>query len=691
MNVYYRELTTEANVTVTKTGNNPIEYGQEITYKFSITTTGDEGQIIIKNPKLAEAYEAGYITLGNDNTSAVLTDDGLVIEVGENGSKDITFEFTVKAQAGSEFESQFEYTVNGGATQYTDLDKINVEKTITITEKITQGSNVVVLIDQSSSMNKVSNSDNKIGEAKDAAADFVTKLFEDGTANGSTVSVFTFGTRWSCKSWSTSLIGNINGCNTEVMTAYADPIGTANDTASAATLATAIGNISENADTIIRTVNGKTVPNDLQVHKSGTPYYIALQQAYNTLSSYNNGNKNVVIFLTDGKPTTYNTTKHIYDNESTADKNARIAATNNLESIGTIRYAIKYALSTGDESVAHSILESITGKSANIYPASTGDLSGVFTELLNKVREINASNQTIRAVAEMSQELLVDADHPFIIKVNGTQKYRITSESDLRDSSKTGEIIKYNSTDGYSVNALAVTAGDKVEIIYYLPSTANRSRLSSIRSLKKSIIVQNEIEDEELESELVQDEDEMLTDETQEEKEIETEVVETEEPTDEDIKEETKEEVKEDESNTSSDETSKIEETEKVVKDETEVVETETKVEETNEVTETKEEEKTTSEVKTEEVKQEEKKTEIVEEVKEEKKETKVEEVKETVKEETKVEGNKEEPKTEEKKETTKKEEKSSEKKETTKKEEKEVTTKEEEKTTEVESKEETE
>ena len=407
-----------------------VEYGDKINYTITIKNNDTiDGSVNLKN-----------IINGNLDTTdlpeeykTLLTNEGYTINVTANNTVTIEFSLTVKANVNETVSTDLTYSVDGNKTNTIEGTKYSTEKTITIIEKneIVNGTNIVIVIDRSASMDG-----NRIKKAKEATNSFIDKVFtENGNAHGSTVTVVTFGTTANWVEWF------ISGYYEH--TPYANQIGiTATDYQTAQNLKNAVNNINNQT-----TTQGG----------SGTPYYIGLEKAYNVLYDEanglsTNGNQNAVIFLSDGKP------------DNTDNETLRANNINNLKNKNTIMYTIGFGVA--ENSDAHNVLKTVAyNNTNNTYLAKddgTNDLINVFSAISSSIADKNEAKQTSKGVAEIGQTVVADSTHQIIVKVNGTETYKFNS---LEEALASGVIIS-NAT-GYKVNATKFQAGDKIEVSYY--------------------------------------------------------------------------------------------------------------------------------------------------------------------------------------------------------------------------------
>ncbi len=399
------------------------------------------------DPLLMAAIKAGKIKVVSDQYE-VLTSDGYLLEVEAGGAQTITLKVKVIAQAGDKIDSKINHTTYNGNPTDSTTEKIAdgqvappvvaVEKNITITQFTEEivGTNIAVVLDHSASMDG-----QKMKNAKAATNSFIDNVFTQDYSGSSTITVIEFGT---CKR-----VGLSGVCLKQGI--YAKRLGSASNYQEAQTLKSKVNAI-EN-----------------KVYSSGTPYYIGLKEAYNTLTELarNNGNASALIFLSDGKPT--------QDDE--ALRNNYIS---DLSGMGTIKYSIGYDVKK--DSTAHQVLNQVSGDPKRTYLSGIGDLIAVFDDINKKLQSSSTPTWTSKGVAQISSNIMVDADHPITITItiNGDEAtaheyYSIEAAID------SGEIIKVG--DIYKVNATKFEKSSTIAVSYYINSEAGNGNKSTMGSL----------------------------------------------------------------------------------------------------------------------------------------------------------------------------------------------------------------
>lgn len=461
--IYYVKTNPNISVSVINDATDPSKYGEEVTYTITANNTGDEkGFVKLTDPLLMAAIEAGKIEVVSDQYG-VLTSDGYLLEVEAGGAQTITLKVKVIAQAGDKIDSQINHTTyNGNPTDPTTEEisngkvapnVVDVEKNITITQFTEEivGTNIAVVLDHSASMDG-----QKMINAKAATNSFVDNVFTQDYSGSSTITVIEFGTckevgvvdwtwEWDWGSWSYIKVP-VYGCVEQGI--YAKRLGSASNYQEAQTLKSKVNAI-EN-----------------KVYSSGTPYYVGLEEAYNTLTELApNGNASALIFLSDGKPT--------QDNEALRNKYI-----SDLSGMGTIKYSIGYDVKKG--STAHLVLNQVSGDPERTYLSGIGDLIAVFDDINENLQSSSTPTWTSEGVAQISSNIMVDADHPITITINGDEATAHKYYS-IEDATGSGEIVQ---VDGiYKVDATKFEKSSTIAVSYYINSEAGNGNKSTTGSL----------------------------------------------------------------------------------------------------------------------------------------------------------------------------------------------------------------
>ena len=571
----WRERNQDVEIVTTKEvsydDGDKLSYGDTITFTITVKNNGTDPSDPVT--LIDSALAGSPVTLVSTNTTPTSVNTsgdildgtaGFTVESVPAGGE-VVIVITVKVEGedalpGTPVESQTTYVVNGESKTEEEKWSDLIESEVSFIQKTpnTKGYNIVVLLDQSGSMGYqdknclYTDSDGycrdslwnliestKFINAKAATSAFIDMIFPSATdnTNNSVVSVYRFGS---------------------------NPKGNQNNF-----YATHVGNDATNQST---GTSLKSSINALGDHpyKSGTPYGTAFSSAINKINNLkSNGNDNIVIFLTDGSPSTSNAYE---DNLDT------------LVSMGVKVYSIGFDVNDSQFNLLQSI-SSQTG--VNAYRASNDvdELTQTFAFIKAAFEEPN-EEWTEEGKAEMAETLLIDASHPLQIFLNdSTTPYKsCTTDPTTTNNDCTGLIIK---KDGkYDVDASKFAAGSKIKVVYYVPAGSKTRRLmkSSVNLNSKDFVDVSTVEDLEagfhIETEEVPVEEIINVEEETSNNEVESTIVEP----------ETNEEIITDEVTNNETIIPETNEVETPVEEPTEVVETTEVSEEKTETAETVEE-----------------------------------------------------------------------------------------------------
>ena len=460
LSIYYLSTNVLLDVkTDISTPRNPVEYDDEIIYTFTIKNIGDgSGDVVVKDLGLLEALhptkegdkplvsvESSEVKVDGTlstkyNGTDILTSDGLTINnIDPNQTIVVKLVVKVKANAGETIVSKVETKV-GETTKTENSQELLVEKTISLVQKTETkiGANIAIVLDESGSMGYDNNNRRikKFIYAKEATKSFIDKVFtKTSNSSGSTVSVFTFGTK-SCGWFDTGCIDNDYKLNPK-------SLGTATDYDSASTLKNQVKYLGD-------------YPYD-----SGTPYFLGLKSAYESLygTDGNGGlakeyptNKNVVIFLSDGAP------------DDTDDAALRADYISKLSDKDTIVYTIGYDVAINSE--AYNMLVTVSGSADNTYLSGVNDLMEIFDQINTDIQDKKEPIQTEEGVAEIGNEIYADSKHTIKFIINKGKENAATKEYESIPAAKASEYL-VEDNDGFHVNASKFEPGDTIEFIYY--------------------------------------------------------------------------------------------------------------------------------------------------------------------------------------------------------------------------------
>ena len=315
------------NITVNKGSNKEgetLEYGDTITYTITATnSSAKDGTVKVVDSKLQEAINAGYVstpstitvnentTLGGNTSRTVSVYDlanGVDVKVAGNDSATITFTVTVTAKPGTDIMNSITVSEGGNTGDKTEVTN-NVEKTVTINEYSQQikAKNIVLVLDLSSSMDEqyiidhydrwgdpVYKDETRLDTAKAAVRDFVESIYADGNGQDVEIKVVTF-----------------NWASVDEYKDYYDDDWTWRDEGEQR-----FNQLSQAEQAVVGTKEFASINSsnyqaqlnridEIVVDKDSgmaTDITAGINKAREELSTFNNNNENVVIFLGDGSP-----------------------------------------------------------------------------------------------------------------------------------------------------------------------------------------------------------------------------------------------------------------------------------------------------------------------------------------------------------------------------------------------------
>ena len=482
----WRERNQDVEIVTTKEvsydDGDKLSYGDTITFTITVKNNGTDPSDPVT--LIDSALAGSPVTLVSTNTTPTSVNTsgdildgtaGFTVESVPAGGE-VVIVITVKVEGedalpGTPVESQTTYVVNGESKTEEEKWSDLIESEVSFIQKTpnTKGYNIVVLLDQSGSMGYqdknclYTDSDGycrdawwnliestKFINAKAATNAFIDMIFPSATdnTNNSVVSVYRFGSNPK---------GNQNNF-------YSSHVGSdATNQSTGTSLKSSISALGDHP------------------YKSGTPYGTAFSSAINKINNLkSNGNDNIVIFLTDGSPSTSNAYE---DNLDT------------LVSMGVKVYSIGFDVNDSQFNLLQSI-SSQTG--VNAYRASNDvdELTQTFAFIKDAFEE-PTEEWTEEGTAEMAETLLIDASHPLQIFLNNsTTPYKsCTTDPTTTNNDCTGSIIK---KDGkYDVDASKFAAGSKIKVVYYVPAGSKTRRLmkSSVNLNSKDFVDVSTVED----------------------------------------------------------------------------------------------------------------------------------------------------------------------------------------------------
>ena len=314
---------------------------------------------------------------------------------------------------------------------YKEIIKVaNITETSTAIRK----TNLVLVLDLSSSME---NGTTRLADAKTATKNFIDQIYSSSAVSGVNIKVITFNTRNPIKEykgitrceneehWEYWLFGipvhkdetdckEINGeWYSEYEEEFAAYSGTQVLSVSGLTNNT-VTNYAE-AQVLKTAIDGIYIPEEYCYGGYGTHIYAALQKANTELTALKNAygeNDNVLVFLSDGKPTESNSEEYsdntVYNISSEASK---ITAT-------------KYCIRLGEEAQGSTVFNTIATSSDKILDADTeGDLIDGFNAITSSENSRTfTSNNSVNGIITITDvDLNIGIEKPLIVtKPDGT-------------------------------------------------------------------------------------------------------------------------------------------------------------------------------------------------------------------------------------------------------------------------------
>ena len=484
INVYYIKEVLSVKKEAT---NNSVNAGDNIEYTITVRNNGLKGittTVTDTLPTEIDLSEEGIKIIEDSITSggkysegkiiwdSINIDAGTLDEKGEMLPAELTLTFTAKLK-GNTIGKTVTNTVSlpEGAGEEKDItaiaEKTVEEKSIEVVEmtegkKNTTDSNIVIVMDLSSSMNwSIDNNEQKTAElakrrltaAKNATKTFIENFYANGQNANSTVSVVAFNN----KAWLLEFKGNKT---TATRQNYEDLLEAINKIS--------IGDKPSGYGTYMKKALDKT--NEKIFGTNGLA----------TTEQYKNNN-NVVIFLSDGKPSEKNRNENI-DYSGVNDKATPIKAKG--ASLYTIGFGPEYATVPNpikDDS-PYGLLKNMSSN-GKVYQASDTDtLVKQFTDIL---AEENQSKTLITGIFEgkkitngtlkiqMSKELVINEENKLVIKHNDQVIVECSSEANLENYYITYDsatkTLTWNINEYLTSNSNGITElKGNVKFVYYI-------------------------------------------------------------------------------------------------------------------------------------------------------------------------------------------------------------------------------
>lgn len=426
---------------VVKSGTKTVYAGGIITYNVKITNSNSNA----KTTTVTDTLPNGVVIVDNDGNpiqkgaflpdqKGKLTNDGNQI-VWENISiPSGTTELVYNARIDNDMIGK-EITNNVKLSNYgqkessftTKVSEITVTKTdIKPGEQGKDSVNIVLVMDLSYSMTENDTSDKKtrLSAAKSAMTEFIKEIYYDSdkqqaTNSKATISVITFNTpeAMTIRGWGYTYELEYSGVNV---------LGSANK---------------DNYTTLIQDINNITLPSS---NPSGTNYnglgtymYGGLEQAKATLESTSaDDKKNVVIFLSDGDPTSSSIYGYSKNTNSNILSMANSIKYNSNNELVTDFYSIGFGKDASNTSSnAYNLLKQMSSDNEVKTSNSVDELVGNFKNILDDIgiKDIETEQGIVKAT--LTTDLVVNQTYPIKVSYKNQTIITITNKEEFSNYS----------------------------------------------------------------------------------------------------------------------------------------------------------------------------------------------------------------------------------------------------------------
>ncbi len=441
--VYY----SKPNITIEKTVDATAKAGSELKYYIKLINSGKVSGTIDVTDELPD--EVKYV---------LSTDKG---NYTESEHTVVWSDITVDAGASKILEVVVKVNDNEIGTTISNTAKTSDNKTSTIEKKVSElkstvkeytedeeikdNVNIILVMDLSSSMNEKdainenNRTDTRLNVAKTAAQDFIEDLYDNELNEHATVSVITFNTKNTEYWWGSPIpyTGTKQLGSTVTIDNYSS-------------LVTAIGNIDIGDETT----------------GYGTHIGAAMDETknlINTLKTSYPKNKNIVIFLGDGKPTeTYSNNSYAYiTGVATTIKNG-----------GADIYSIGFGNDITAGSTAEKVLKGISTSGNILKSTDAAGLSENFSNIAEQFINKEVTSSSGKMILTLGNTLLLDDKNTIIVEYKGTKLFECTKTEEMSkyfleynsdNKTLTWDINAWNNVEG---NIKVVT--DDINIVYYV-------------------------------------------------------------------------------------------------------------------------------------------------------------------------------------------------------------------------------
>ena len=394
-----------------------VEYGDIVMYSIGLKNNGVKDSVInIREVALISAIDKLVklkidtsadvkLTIGDKTMSlsdakaavnAILSDNGYTVTIAPGQEMTLEFNVVIIGNAGQIINNQLLYVMDGLEADPGTKNSMNIEKVVQYTEVAESGANVVISLDDSGSMSSA-----MIDTSKKAAINFADIMIGENANTNNRLCIVIMNTGSKC----------FDGTGADVL---------------------------NESTTYINTLKSSGT----------TPYNKALSASLthlNTMKTDNPLNKNYLVFLSDGYPSSSNYSTQ----ENEIKKFAEVYTIGFVNSISVL------------EKLATQSTDALFSGGPYYYNANTADLVSVFENIAKKINE--KSKRTTKGVIAISRN--IDKTKNLIIEVtsNGTTTEIIKSYTEALN-----ENYIINKGSRYEINIKKFNAADKISVTYFL-------------------------------------------------------------------------------------------------------------------------------------------------------------------------------------------------------------------------------
>lgn len=492
INVYYG--TTDVNIT--KSAPTTANIGETIHYTITVTNKGyiDATGVNVTDT-LSERLDRTQIT--NITLNGSLSEDKTKIEwkniTVPATTGEVTLEFDAKVKECSIGKTIYNTATLGGTeTGNSNTTETKVNELKASVKEVKKGEtgkdsvNIVLVMDLSYSMEEYKVSDNsttRLAAAKSAAKQFINKLYQDHPDSKATVTVLTFNTKNPITRTTVSYVGtkvcdkwHMHWDCKQIDGVWYSEWDTIEETETVPYSGTSQLGFADNTNytELVNKINAIKLPSSNPTYSDGwsangmgTNVAAALdltQQTVTALETSHAENNNVVIFLSDGKPT------ESYDGNDT-DSLTKKAGNIKGNPVTTEFYSIGFGSEAANKnSDAYKLLKKMSSNNDVSTSDSISDLVANFINILDKIEDKDPT-PTVNGVYSIvtTKPLVVDNENPITVTYKGETLFTCTQlpkngmSYDSETNTLTWDINAWNSVESNT----KVTTSDIV-IEYYI-------------------------------------------------------------------------------------------------------------------------------------------------------------------------------------------------------------------------------